>query len=88
MIPRRRSSSRLGPRIGCLAPRLVSAARLAPALPGSSLSIGWAGAFSRALWRGLRALQRHWIGDLIGAASLFALLWAALLIGHGLGVSP
>jgi hypothetical protein len=37
------------------------------------------------VWRRLldaaRALDNHWIGDLIGAVSLFAMLWIALVAG-------
>jgi len=31
--------------------------------------------------RVVRALDDHWIGDLIGVASLFATLWVALVAG-------
>jgi len=38
-----------------------------------------------AAWRGLRRLVRalddHWLGDLIGVASLFGLLWIGLVAG-------
>lgn len=37
-----------------------------------------------AIVRALRALDDHWIGDLIGALSLFASLWALLVIGWAL----
>jgi len=37
---------------------------------------------ARELWRSPWAF----LGDLIGAASLFGLLWLSLLIGHGLGL--
>lgn len=40
--------------------------------------------FWRRLLRAARALDDHWIGDLIGAASLFAMLWAGLVIGWAL----
>lgn len=33
----------------------------------------------------LRALEDHWIGDLIGVLSLFAGLWLGLLLGYGMG---
>ncbi len=33
------------------------------------------------LIRVARALDDHWIGDLIGVASLFATLWVALVAG-------
>lgn len=35
--------------------------------------------------RALRALDRHWLGDLLGAVALFWLLWAALAAGAVLG---
>jgi hypothetical protein len=35
----------------------------------------------RRLLRAARALDDHWLGDLIGAASLFALLWVGLVAG-------
>lgn len=35
----------------------------------------------RRIVRALRALDDHWLGDLIGAASLFACLWMALVAG-------
>lgn len=42
----------------------------------------------RGLWRRFlrlaRALDDHWIGDLIGAASLFAILYVALVVGWAL----
>lgn len=31
--------------------------------------------------RALRALEDHWLGDLIGALSLFAALWLGLVAG-------
>ncbi|WP_333827754.1 hypothetical protein [Pararhodobacter sp.] len=31
--------------------------------------------------RALRALDDHWLGDLIGAFCLFGLLWLALVAG-------
>ncbi|WP_461306579.1 hypothetical protein [Albidovulum sp.] len=36
------------------------------------------------LLRTARALDNHWIGDLIGACSLFGTLWLALVIGWAL----
>ncbi|MEI2806211.1 MAG: hypothetical protein V9G18_09795 [Albidovulum sp.] len=38
----------------------------------------------RRLLRAARALDDHWIGDLIGAASLFATLYVALVAGWAL----
>lgn len=35
--------------------------------------------------RFLSALNDHWIGDLIGVVSLFALGWLLLVLGHGMG---
>lgn len=40
----------------------------------------------RYFMRGARWLDDHWVGQLIGTASLFALLWSGLVIGHGLGL--
>lgn len=37
------------------------------------------------LLRCLRAVEDHWIGDLIGAVSLFGSAWLLMLIGYGLG---
>ena len=31
--------------------------------------------------RALRALDAHWLGDLIGAGCLFGILWLGLLAG-------
>ncbi len=31
------------------------------------------------------ALNDHWVGDLIGVVSLFALGWLLLVLGHGMG---
>lgn len=31
--------------------------------------------------RALRALEAHWLGDLIGAFSLFGILWVGLVAG-------
>lgn len=39
--------------------------------------------------RVLRALARlddHWIGDLIGAVSLFGILWGLAFLGCGMGL--
>jgi hypothetical protein len=40
--------------------------------------------FWRRLLRAARALDDHWIGDLIGAVSLFATLYVALVAGWAL----
>lgn len=32
-----------------------------------------------------RAMDSHWIGDLIGAVSLFASGWMLLVLGYGMG---
>jgi hypothetical protein len=37
------------------------------------------------LLRALARLDAHWAGDLIGCASLFALLFGGLFLGHGMG---
>ncbi len=54
----------------------------------SSVKRGGADGRSRGLWRRLlraaRALDDHWIGDLIGAVSLFATLYVALVAGWAL----
>lgn len=42
----------------------------------------WFGAAKRALAR----IEDHWLAELIGAASLFGLLWAGLLFGHAWGL--
>ncbi len=39
----------------------------------------------RRMLRGLARLDNHWIGDLIGAVSLFGLLWVGLLAAHVFG---
>ena len=52
------------------------ATALAPARPSSSDLRR--GLFGR-LMRILRALDDHWLGDLIGALSLFVLLWLGLM---------
>ena len=36
--------------------------------------------------RALARIEDHWLADLFGAASLFALGWLGLLIGHGWGL--
>ena len=38
------------------------------------------------LLRAMARLDAHWAGDLIGAVSLFSLLFIGLLIGAGLGL--
>lgn len=57
-------------------------------MPLSSVTRSSADGMSRGfgcyLLRALRALDDHWIGDLIGALSLFASLWALLVIGWAL----
>lgn len=42
------------------------------------------GGLWRRLLRTARALDDHWIGDLIGAVSLFATLYVALVAGWAL----
>lgn len=37
------------------------------------------------LLRCLRAVEDHWVGDLIGALCLFGSAWLLMLIGYGLG---
>lgn len=39
----------------------------------------------RKLIKIINKLDDHWLGDLIGAASLFATGYILLLLGHGLG---
>lgn len=39
------------------------------------------GTMRRRLCRIARALDDHWLGDLIGVASLFAMLWVGLVAG-------
>ena len=74
----------------CLLRRPVACA--AVSAPARAVPIRRVGAFLilclSGLVRAIAALEDHWLGDLIGAASLFGMLWLALLIGHGLGVSP
>jgi len=36
-----------------------------------------------AFWRTLRAIEDHWIGDLIGVTALAVMLIAGLFIAHG-----
>lgn len=36
--------------------------------------------------RAARLLDQHWIGDLIGAVSLFAIAYGLLFIGWGVGL--
>ena len=38
------------------------------------------------IFRALARLEDHWIGDLLGAVSLFALLEIGLLLGHAWGL--
>ena len=38
------------------------------------------------LLRAMARLDDHWLGDLIGAVSLFSLLFTGLFIGAGLGL--
>lgn len=38
------------------------------------------------LGRAARRLDDHWVGDLLGAMSLFAMLWGGLFLGHGVGL--
>lgn len=40
----------------------------------------------RAIWRVLRALDDHWIGDLIGGLCLFGSMWILFLLAWA--VSP
>lgn len=42
---------------------------------------GGADSFWHRLLRAARALDGHWIGDLIGVVSLFAMLWVGLAAG-------
>ncbi|WP_333815660.1 hypothetical protein [Tabrizicola sp.] len=44
-------------------------------------SAGRGGKFAQAVLRAARALDDHWIGDLIGAVCLFALGWMGFAIG-------
>lgn len=45
----------------------------------SSAPAGRADGLWRRIIRAVRALDDHWIGDLIGVASLFGMLWVALV---------
>lgn len=36
--------------------------------------------------RGMRALDDHWLGDLIGSVSLFASGYGLLFLGYGAGL--
>lgn len=38
------------------------------------------------LKRALARMEDHWLADLFGAVSLFALGWVALLFGHAWGL--
>lgn len=38
------------------------------------------------LMRAMARLDAHWMGDLIGAACLFSMLFMGLFIGAGLGL--
>lgn len=38
------------------------------------------------LKRALARMEDHWLAELIGAVSIFALLWAGLLFGHAWGM--
>lgn len=62
----------------CLSLPFPWAAHLSPAL----LRVG--GFFGR-VWRSLRALKHHWLGDLIGAVCLFLSFWIVLVVAWGLG---
>lgn len=33
-----------------------------------------------------RGLDDHWVGDLLGAVSLFVAGWCLMLIGYGMGL--
>jgi hypothetical protein len=33
----------------------------------------------RRIWQAIRAVEQSWVGDLLGAISLFALLWMGLV---------
>lgn len=33
-----------------------------------------------------RAIDDHWVGDLLGSVCLFAAAWGGLVIGYGLGL--
>lgn len=55
-----------------------------PAL-GQEVNPRRGGAILRAVFDAARALDDHWIGDLIGAVSLFAGAWLLLVLGYGMG---
>ena len=38
------------------------------------------------LLRAMARLDAHWMGDFIGSVCLFALLYAGLLLGYGMGL--
>ncbi len=38
------------------------------------------------LKRALARMEDHWLAELIGAVSIFALLWLGLLFGHAWGL--
>lgn len=38
------------------------------------------------LFRALARFDDHWLGDLLGAASLFILLWTGMFLGHAWGL--
>ncbi len=63
-------SRRTVPRAAALAPATVCPLRRA----GAFLR-----ALGRAVRRAIRALDDHWLGDLIGAVCLFAILWGGLV---------
>ena len=46
------------------------------------------GGFWRGLCGAVARLEDHWLGDLIGAVSLFGALWILLVLGHALGGTP
>jgi hypothetical protein len=39
----------------------------------------------RAVWRGMAALDNHWIGDLIGVIILFGLIYLGLIATYVFG---
>lgn len=54
-------------------------------VPAQEKKTGRGGNLLRSVARAARALDDHWIGDLIGAASLFGSAWLLMLIGYGMG---
>lgn len=54
-------------------------------VPAQEKKTGRGGNLLRSVARAARALDDHWIGDLIGAVSLFAGGWMLMLIGYGMG---